>query len=448
MDTSGGGQAGPRGPPVTTHAHRPETQRDALGQGWTPSRGLERGPAPLHSAPPRPRSQPGWAPRQGPGTKAPLKRVQTWGGPGSPRGAGWGCETTQVRTLSRRRQQADPERVRGKEGSPQPDRLCEETVGPSEPGQGTAESGQGPAQLLPPSRQAQGAGGHQLRACTAPAVGAERGAPTGPGRAPQLLAPQVGKGYVCVASVGSGHRTGQGLRRPEVLGAVGTGKQGDSLAGGRGGGGDEEEAWPSGQRGEPALPTEAWVQGPPGLRPRRGARSAGAVALAREPACAPRPLTSPAAAGLLYPLFHGLSLLCSIVTMTVLTVCVLERALASGSGGPHGERAEPPAVCPGKKGGPTGGTWQGATTGGGEQGLALSTGHRACTRALPAPRPSPTCPVGPTTISSFRCGEAKDTAQVTRPRAARLLVWRVLRTRHGVPDPCTPGVFSVGPGKS
>lgn len=197
VDTSGGGQAGPRGPPVTTHAHRPETQRDASGQGWTPSRGLERGPAPLHSAPPRPRSQPGWAPRQGPGTKAPLKRVQTWGGPGSPQGAGWGCETTQVRTLSRRRQQADPERVRGKEGSPQPDRLCEETVGPSEPGQGTAESGQGPAQLLPPSRQAQGAGGHQLRACAAPAVRSGAWRTHGAWKGPPAARPSGGQG-VCV----------------------------------------------------------------------------------------------------------------------------------------------------------------------------------------------------------------------------------------------------------
>lgn len=65
---------------------------------------------------------------------------------------------------------------------------------------------------------------------------------------------------------------------------------------------------------------------------------------------------------------------------------------------------------------------KGAATGGGERGLALSTGDRACTQALPAPCPSPTCLLGPTAISSFRREEAEDTVHETRPGAARLPV--------------------------
>lgn len=176
--------------------------------------------------------------------------------PGSPRGTGRGVRDHPGEDQSRRRQQADPGQVRGREGSLLPDQICEKTVWPREPSQGTAESGQGAAPARPGP-------------CTAPVT----------------------------VTVGRGRRWAARLLGPPV--ATATLRQARAAATGPGRGSAGQRSWgpwaqggvADGRESEPALLAEAWVQGPRGLWPRLGARSARAIEhsdLLRG-ACAPCP---------------------------------------------------------------------------------------------------------------------------------------------------------------
>lgn len=172
--------------------------------------------------------------------------------------------------------------------------------------------GQGLAQLLSPSRWAEGAGGPH--ACSV------------------LPWPRPPSGR-------------QGQRPRDRAGAP--------LAGGPGGRG-HREAWLMGGRVNPL----SW--------PRRGCRAlavsgpgwarAQRVRLSTRTFCAERALPAPPAPVARPPPWTFSSV---FLTVTVLMGLALERALASGSGGPHGGRSEPPAVCPGKQDGLRGGTWPG-----------------------------------------------------------------------------------------
>lgn len=87
----------------------------------------------------------------------------------------------------------------------------------------------------------------------------------------------------------------------------------------------------------------------------------------------------------------------------------------------------------------------GAPPRGGERGLALST-QQSLHPGPPCPSSLVHPPGGPHRHLQFQMWGSRG-HKVTRPGAARLPVQSVPRTRHRVPDLCTPGMFSVGPGK-